>query len=256
MRPRKSCCHFANNIFRCIFLIENIWNSLKISPQFVPKVRINNIPSLVLIMAWWQPGDKPLSEPMMVSLLMHICICDVITLMRGEWTWGDSILEVHMYIWLITTRWRQTPVAPWALLFQVSQGAVIISNHNITASLSLNELSYKCRNPWLQTDLFELEAVDLDTLTKIVVGHDAGEAGKGWFLEKVIIKESAIANRKFLFEVNKWVESQVLLKSTPFDGAFVGCMYWDKGGGCSVYLLARYMNEFLSEFLWSITSSV
>ena len=24
-------------------------------------------------MAWCQPGDKPLSEPMMVSLLMHIC---------------------------------------------------------------------------------------------------------------------------------------------------------------------------------------
>ena len=42
---------------------------------FVPKVRINNIPALVqIIMAWRQPGDKPLSEPMMVSFLMHICI--------------------------------------------------------------------------------------------------------------------------------------------------------------------------------------
>ena len=25
-------------------------------------------------MAWHQPGDKPLSEPMMVSLLKHICV--------------------------------------------------------------------------------------------------------------------------------------------------------------------------------------
>ena len=32
-----------------------------------------NIPSLVQIMAWRRPADKPLSEPMMVSLLTHIC---------------------------------------------------------------------------------------------------------------------------------------------------------------------------------------
>ena len=33
-----------------------------------------NIPALVQIMAWRRPGDKPLSEPMMVSLLTHICV--------------------------------------------------------------------------------------------------------------------------------------------------------------------------------------
>ena len=38
----------------------------------VPKGPINNIPTLVQIMAWRQPGDKPLSEPMMASLLTHI----------------------------------------------------------------------------------------------------------------------------------------------------------------------------------------
>ena len=48
--------------------------SLKISLKFVPKVRISNIPALVQIMAWRRPGDKPLSEPMMVSLLTHICV--------------------------------------------------------------------------------------------------------------------------------------------------------------------------------------
>ena len=39
-------------------------NSLK----FVPKGPINNIPALVQIMAWRRPGDKPLSEPMLVIL--------------------------------------------------------------------------------------------------------------------------------------------------------------------------------------------
>ena len=33
-----------------------------------PKGPINNIPALVQIMAWRRPGDKPLSEPMKVSL--------------------------------------------------------------------------------------------------------------------------------------------------------------------------------------------
>ena len=42
--------------------------------KFAPRGPINNIPALVQIMAWRQPGDKPLSEPMLVSLLTHICI--------------------------------------------------------------------------------------------------------------------------------------------------------------------------------------
>ena len=35
---------------------------------------INNNPALFQIMAWRHPGDKPLSEPMMVNLLTHICV--------------------------------------------------------------------------------------------------------------------------------------------------------------------------------------
>ena len=42
--------------------------------QVVPKVRINNIPTSVQIMAWRRPRDKPLSESMLVSLLAHICV--------------------------------------------------------------------------------------------------------------------------------------------------------------------------------------
>ena len=38
------------------------------------KVLINRITALVQIMAWRRPGDKPLSESMMVSFLTHICV--------------------------------------------------------------------------------------------------------------------------------------------------------------------------------------
>ena len=74
LTPRQNGRRFADDIFKCIFLNENARIALKISLKFVPKVRINNIPSLVQIMAWRRPGDRPLSEPMMVSLLMHICV--------------------------------------------------------------------------------------------------------------------------------------------------------------------------------------
>ena len=90
-------CLFPNSIFQCIFLNENMYISIKISLKFVPKGRITNIPELVQIMAWRHPGDKPLSEPMMVSLLMHICVT------RPQW-----VNEKSRY-WQASTRapfWR------------------------------------------------------------------------------------------------------------------------------------------------------
>ena len=74
LRPRQDGCHFPDDIFKWIFLNEIIWIAIKISLKFVPSGPINNIPTLVQIMAWRRPGDKPLSEPMMVSFLMHICV--------------------------------------------------------------------------------------------------------------------------------------------------------------------------------------
>ena len=74
LRPRWNEQHFADDIFKRIFFDENVWISIKISPKFVPKGPINNIPALVQIMAWRLSGNKPLSEPMMVSLPTHICV--------------------------------------------------------------------------------------------------------------------------------------------------------------------------------------
>ena len=74
LRPRQNGRHFPDNIFKFIFLNESIWISIEISLKCVPKGPVNNIPSLVQIMAWRRPGDKPLSEPMMVCLLSHICV--------------------------------------------------------------------------------------------------------------------------------------------------------------------------------------
>ena len=66
--------HFADDIFKCIFLNENVLIPIKISMKFVPKSSIENIPAMVQIMAWRRPGDKPLFEPMTVNLPTHICV--------------------------------------------------------------------------------------------------------------------------------------------------------------------------------------
>ena len=52
----------------------DIWISIKFSLKFVPKGPIDNIPASVQLMAWRRPGDKPLSEQMMVVLPTHMCV--------------------------------------------------------------------------------------------------------------------------------------------------------------------------------------
>ena len=47
--------HFADDVFKHIFLNENIWISL----EYVPCGPIDNMSALVQIMAWRRPGDKP-----------------------------------------------------------------------------------------------------------------------------------------------------------------------------------------------------
>ena len=82
LRPRQNGRRFADDTFECIFLNENVWILIKISLKFVPKGPINNNPALVQMMAWRQSGNKPLSEPMMVCLLIHICVT------RPQWVNG------------------------------------------------------------------------------------------------------------------------------------------------------------------------
>ena len=89
LRPRQNGRHFADDIFKCIFLNENAWILIKISLKFVPKGSINNIPALVQIMAWRRPGDKPLFEPMLVRIPTHICVT------RPQWV--NTTENLHPY---------------------------------------------------------------------------------------------------------------------------------------------------------------
>ena len=95
-------CHFAGDIFKCILFNEDVWIPIKISLKFIPKGAINNILAMVQMMAWRRPGDKPLSEPMVVSLPTHICVT------RPQWVKFVCAL-------ILFTRWWQYDVhgAKW-----------------------------------------------------------------------------------------------------------------------------------------------
>ena len=92
LRPRQYGRHFADDICKLISLNENVWIPIKISLKFVPEGPINNIPLLVQIMAWCRPGDKPLYEPMMVSLPTHICV------IRPQWVKANCLHQLRSTI--------------------------------------------------------------------------------------------------------------------------------------------------------------
>ena len=126
MRLRQNDRLFTYDIFKCIFFNENVWISLK----FIPEVWIKNIPALVQIMAWHWPGDKPLSEPMMVNLLTHICVA------RPQWVnklWVEDGITTKFggqgtfyYMWLLyrgknngkcnVTNWEYSRLICWLVV--------------------------------------------------------------------------------------------------------------------------------------------
>ena len=97
LRQRTNGRHFADNIFKCIFINENVRILLKISLKFVPKVPINNIPALF---SWWLGADQAtshylnqwwlvywriyaslgLNELTHWGRVTHICVCKLTTI--------------------------------------------------------------------------------------------------------------------------------------------------------------------------------
>ena len=111
LRPIQNYRHFADDTLKRIFVNENVRTSIKISLKCVPLGPINNIPSLVQIMAWRHPGDKPLSEPIMVSILTDICVTGPQWVKSGCWhclhrSWQNfSLLAFHnMYPHFLLSR--------------------------------------------------------------------------------------------------------------------------------------------------------
>ena len=128
LRPRQNGCHFSGNILKCIFVYENVWISIKISLKFVPSGPINNISVSVQIMAWYRQGDMPLSEPMVVSLLMHICVTvNMVVVDDWELFWQQDIGNHHDDI----GRSQHAKSVPMNESNEVTRGCIHIQFHSL-----------------------------------------------------------------------------------------------------------------------------
>ena len=96
---------FRRRHFQVHFVEWKCLNSEKKSQKFVPKGPINNIPSLVQIMAWRRTGDKPLSEPMMVCLLTHICVTRPQWVKYGDFNHCDNNTDPRLMLYLSVFKW-------------------------------------------------------------------------------------------------------------------------------------------------------
>ena len=86
LRPRLNGHHFPDDIFKRIFLNQNVRIPINISLEFVPKGPVNNIPALFQIMAWHRPGDKPLS--------VRMCVCASWNILKNK---SMNDMQNHLY---------------------------------------------------------------------------------------------------------------------------------------------------------------
>ena len=90
LRPRQNCRHFADkflNTFSWMKMYEFRWTfywSLFLRVKYC---------SIVQIMAWRRPGDTPLSDPLMFSLLTYICVT------RYQWVKTEMIPRISFNTW-------------------------------------------------------------------------------------------------------------------------------------------------------------
>ena len=79
LRLRQNGRHFADDLFKCIFMNENVWNSIELLLKLITKGPDNNTQALVQIMAWRRPGGEHYLSQWWTNFLKlwlptHICV--------------------------------------------------------------------------------------------------------------------------------------------------------------------------------------
>ena len=98
LRPRQNGRHFPDDIFKCIFLSENVRISIDFLLKYVPKGPINNNPASVEIMAWRRPGDKQLYASFGFNELNFLCFIVTHTHVRTRALMCNNTINVDYSI--------------------------------------------------------------------------------------------------------------------------------------------------------------
>ena len=71
-------------------------------------------------MAWHRPGDKALPEPMMVSLLTHICVTQWVKFLTNCWCLSyfcDELFQGKIYNWFVAFLVYSHVITSWAYIY-------------------------------------------------------------------------------------------------------------------------------------------
>jgi len=67
----------------------------------------------------------------------------------------------------------------------------------------------------VQSDVFLLEAVSLGNITNVVVGHAESCPGRGWYLEKIVVRDVLQPKLQWVFPCRRY-DIQSLYCTLPF----------------------------------------
>ena len=104
LRRRQNGHHLADIFFRLIYFYDNFGILIQISLKFVPYRTIDKKPALSQIKTWHQTGNKPLFEPMLAVLLMHIYATqpqwvNTLKLEKNGWHFADIFCWMKIIFW-------------------------------------------------------------------------------------------------------------------------------------------------------------
>ena len=101
-RLRQNGHHFPEDISNAFSWMKMHEFRVRLHWSLFPRAQLTIFQHLVQIMAWRRPDDKTLSEPMMVSLLTHICVT------RPQWVKPYNHIYAQLfsiqtiYLWSVT----------------------------------------------------------------------------------------------------------------------------------------------------------
>ena len=118
MRPRQNGCHFPDDSFKWIFSYKK--NDLRYNFYWslFPRIQLTIFHHCFRYLAWHRTCAKPMSEPMMVSLLTHICA------IRSQWVKHDNRTNT------------------WKILFLVNPVAINLDLNMIFVNSNVTKLPY------------------------------------------------------------------------------------------------------------------
>ena len=142
--------HFADDIFKCIFVNENVWIPVKNSLKFVLKGLINNIPVLVQILM--------VTRPEWVNMLCAYVSTWVLILSHLLWQLDHWRLEgIWACNFVTITKLEALALVCYIRCIQLPLLCVNWCHYSSTAFLYANEILNKSRNVEKKTAWLTLE---------------------------------------------------------------------------------------------------